>query len=77
MAGRDPSLELGIDIGTVDLVLQINSPRSIPSPCKRRRRSGHWRGAVLRRRLFVTTRDDFALSCAALVRAIRHGGSRC
>jgi ATP-dependent Lhr-like helicase len=66
------SLELGIDIGTVDLVIQINSPRSIAVALQRVGRSGHWRGAVPKGRLFVTTRDDL-LECAALVRAIRHG----
>src|SRR5215468_3408553 len=66
------SLELGIDIGTVDLVLQINSPRSIAVALQRVGRSGHWRGAVPKGRLFVTTRDDL-LECAALVRAIRQG----
>jgi ATP-dependent helicase Lhr and Lhr-like helicase len=66
------SLELGIDIGTVDLVIQVNSPRSIAVALQRVGRSGHWRGAVPKGRLFVTTRDDL-LECAALVRAIRHG----
>src|SRR5947209_6990895 len=66
------SLELGIDIGTVDLVIQISSPRAIAVALQRVGRSGHWRGAVPKGRLFVTTRDDL-LECAALVRAIRHG----
>lgn len=66
------SLELGIDIGTVDLVVQINSPRSIAVALQRVGRSGHWRGAVPKGRLFATTRDDL-LECAAVVRAIRHG----
>ena len=66
------SLELGIDIGTVDLVIQINSPRSIAVALQRVGRSGHWRGAVPKGRVFCTTRDDL-LECAALVRAIRHG----
>ena len=66
------SLELGIDIGTVDLVIQITSPRSIAVALQRVGRSGHWRGAVPKGRLFVTTRDDL-IECAALVRAIRHG----
>jgi ATP-dependent helicase Lhr and Lhr-like helicase len=66
------SLELGIDIGTVDLVVQINSPRSIAVTLQRVGRSGHWRGAVPKGRLFATTRDDL-LECAALVRAIRKG----
>jgi ATP-dependent helicase Lhr and Lhr-like helicase len=66
------SLELGIDVGTVDLVVQINSPRSIAVALQRVGRSGHWRGAVPKGRFFATTRDDL-LECAALVRAIRHG----
>jgi len=66
------SLELGIDIGTVDLVIQINSPRSIAVALQRVGRSGHWRGAVPKGRFFATTRDDL-LECASLVRAIRHG----
>jgi ATP-dependent Lhr-like helicase len=66
------SLELGIDVGTVDLVAQINSPRSIAVTLQRVGRSGHWRGAIPKGRLFATTRDDL-LECAALVRAIRQG----
>jgi ATP-dependent Lhr-like helicase len=66
------SLELGIDVGTVDLVVQINSPRAIAVTLQRVGRSGHWRGAVPKGRLFCTTRDDL-LECAALVRAIRQG----
>jgi ATP-dependent Lhr-like helicase len=66
------SLELGIDIGTVDLVAQINSPRAIAVALQRVGRSGHWRGAVPKGRLFVTTRDDLVEN-AALVRAIKHG----
>jgi ATP-dependent helicase Lhr and Lhr-like helicase len=66
------SLELGIDIGTVDLVVQINSPRAIAVALQRVGRSGHWRGAVPKGRFFATTRDDL-LECAALVRAIKQG----
>ena len=66
------SLELGIDVGTVDLVVQINSPRAIAVTLQRVGRSGHWRGAVPKGRLFATTRDDL-LECSALVRAIRQG----
>jgi ATP-dependent Lhr-like helicase len=66
------SLELGIDVGTVDLVVQINSPRAIAVTLQRVGRSGHWRGAVPKGRLIATTRDDL-LECAALVRAIRQG----
>ena len=66
------SLELGIDVGTVDLVCQISSPRSIAVALQRVGRSGHWRGAVPKGRFFVTTRDDLA-ECSVLVRAIRRG----
>ncbi|MEO5936253.1 MAG: DEAD/DEAH box helicase, partial [Terriglobales bacterium] len=66
------SLELGIDIGFVDLVCHINSPRSIGGALQRIGRSGHWRGAIPKGRLFVTTRDDL-IECAALVRAMRQG----
>ena len=64
------SLELGIDIGTVDLVCQIGTPRSISVALQRVGRAGHWRGAIPKGRLFATTRDDL-LECAALARAIR------
>jgi ATP-dependent helicase Lhr and Lhr-like helicase len=66
------SLELGIDIGSVDLVCHIGSTRSIAVALQRVGRSGHWRGAVPKGRLFATTRDEL-LECAALVQAIRHG----
>ena len=66
------SLELGIDIGNVDLVVQISSPRAIAVALQRVGRSGHWRGAIPKGRLFVTTRDDL-VECASLVRAIQQG----
>jgi ATP-dependent helicase Lhr and Lhr-like helicase len=66
------SLELGIDIGTVDLVCQINSPRSVAQALQRIGRAGHWRGAVPKGRIFAMTRDEL-VECAALVRAIRRG----
>lgn len=66
------SLELGIDVGTVDLVCQIGSPRSIAVCLQRVGRSGHWVGAVPKGRLFATTRDEL-IECAALIRAIRRG----
>jgi ATP-dependent Lhr-like helicase len=66
------SLELGIDIGTVDLVCQIGSPRSIAVGLQRVGRSGHWVGALPKGRIFVTTRDEL-VEGAALVRAIREG----
>lgn len=66
------SLELGIDIGTVDLACQIGSPRSIAIALQRIGRSGHWVGALPKGRIFATTRDEL-IECAALVRAIRRG----
>ncbi|HJT89348.1 MAG TPA: DEAD/DEAH box helicase [Bryobacteraceae bacterium] len=66
------SLELGIDIGTVDLVCQIGSPRSIAVALQRVGRSGHWVGALPKGRLFATTRDEL-IECAALIRAIHAG----
>jgi len=70
------SLELGIDIGTVDLVCQIGSPRSIAVALQRIGRSGHWVGARPHGRLFATTRDEL-IECAAVVRAIRSGVLDC
>ena len=64
------SLELGIDIGSVDLVCQIGSPRSIAVALQRVGRSGHWIGAKPQGHIFATTRDEL-IECAALVRAIR------
>ena len=66
------SLELGIDIGTVDLVCQIGSPRSIGVAWQRIGRSGHWHGAIPKGRIFATTRGEL-IECAALVRAMRCG----
>ncbi len=66
------SLELGIDIGSIDLVVQLGSPRSIAVALQRIGRSGHWVGAKPEGRFFPTTRDEL-LECAALVRAIRTG----
>jgi ATP-dependent helicase Lhr and Lhr-like helicase len=66
------SLELGIDIGSVDLVCQIGSPRSIAVALQRVGRAGHWRGAIPKGRIFATTRDEL-IECAALVRSIRTG----
>ena len=64
------SLELGIDIGTVDLVCQLGSPRAIATGLQRIGRAGHWIKAIPKGRLFALTRDEL-LECAALVRAIR------
>ncbi|HEX3436485.1 MAG TPA: DEAD/DEAH box helicase [Pseudacidobacterium sp.] len=66
------SLELGIDIGNVDLVCQINSPRAIAVAMQRVGRAGHWRGAIPKGRFFATTRDDL-IEQAATIRAMRAG----
>ncbi len=66
------SLELGIDIGSIDLVCQIGSTRLISLALQRIGRSGHWKGSIPKGRIFATTRDEL-LECAALVRAIRKG----
>ncbi len=66
------SLELGIDIGDIDLVCQINSTRAVAVAMQRVGRAGHWRGAIPKGRLFATTRDDL-LEQAALVKKMRAG----
>jgi ATP-dependent Lhr-like helicase len=66
------SLELGIDIGTVDLVCQVGSTRSISVAWQRVGRAGHWHGAIPKGRIFATTRDELVES-AALVRAMHAG----
>src|SRR5216110_3026185 len=62
------SLELGIDIGTVDLVCQIGSTRSIATLLQRVGRAGHHLQAIPKGRLFPLSRDEL-IECAALVRA--------
>ena len=66
------SLELGIDIGSVDLVCQIATPRSIATLLQRVGRSGHRLGAVPKGRIFPLSRDDL-VECTALLRAAREG----
>ena len=66
------SLELGIDIGDVDLVCQIGSPRSIASFLQRVGRSGHAVGGLPKGRLFPQSRDDL-VECAALLDCVRRG----
>lgn len=66
------SLELGIDIGPVDLACQIGSPRSMATFLQRVGRSGHSVGAVPKGRLFPTTRDQL-VECAALLAGVRAG----
>ena len=66
------SLELGIDVGYIDLVIQLGSSRSIATFLQRIGRSGHALGLVPKGRIFALTRDEL-LECMALVRAIRAG----
>ncbi|WP_263262785.1 DEAD/DEAH box helicase [Pseudomonas sp. RIT-PI-S] len=66
------SLELGIDIGEVELVCQIGSPRSIAAFLQRVGRSGHQVGGTPKGRLFATSRDDL-IECAALLDCVRRG----
>ncbi|WLI90780.1 DEAD/DEAH box helicase [Massilia sp. R2A-15] len=66
------SLELGIDIGDVDLVCQVGSPRNIASLLQRVGRSGHQVGGMPKGRLFPTSRDDL-IECAALLDCVRRG----
>jgi ATP-dependent Lhr-like helicase len=66
------SLELGIDIGDVDLVCQIGSPRSIASFLQRVGRSGHAVDGTPKGRLFPLSRDEL-VECAALLDSVRHG----
>jgi ATP-dependent Lhr-like helicase len=66
------SLELGLDIGYIDLVVQLGSPRSIATFLQRVGRSGHALGLVPKGRLFALTRDEL-IEAMALVRAIGAG----
>jgi ATP-dependent Lhr-like helicase len=66
------SLELGIDIGDVDLVCQLNSPRSISTFLQRAGRAGHSVDGTPKARLFPQSRDDL-VECAALLDAVRRG----
>ena len=66
------SLELGIDIGDVELVCQLGSPRSISAFLQRVGRAGHQVGGISKGRLFPSSRDDL-IECAALLDAVRRG----
>ncbi len=66
------SLELGIDVGHVDLVCHLGAPRSLAVLLQRVGRSGHWLGATPRGILFPGTRDEL-VQCAAAIRAVRAG----
>src|SRR5688572_32860647 len=62
------SLELGIDIGSVDLVIQVGSTRSIATLLQRVGRAGHHLGAIPKGRIFPLSRDEL-IECSALLRA--------
>jgi ATP-dependent Lhr-like helicase len=66
------SLELGIDIGHVDVVCHIGSPRNLAVLLQRVGRSGHWLGAIPKGIFYPLTRDDL-LQTVAAIRAVRHG----
>src|SRR6267142_2590666 len=66
------SLELGIDIGHVDLVCQISSPHRIATLLQRVGRSGHTVSGLPKGRLFPLTRDDL-IECAAMLRGVQDG----
>ncbi len=66
------SLELGIDIGDVDLVCQIGTTRSISTLLQRVGRSGHSSVGIPKGRLFPTSRDEL-IECIALLDAVRRG----
>lgn len=66
------SLELGIDVGYIDLVIQLGSPGSIAAFLQRIGRSGHSLGLIPRGRIFAMTRDEL-LEAMALIRAVKGG----
>jgi ATP-dependent Lhr-like helicase len=66
------SLELGIDIGHIDLVCQLGTPRSIATFLQRVGRAGHSLGLVPKGRLFALSREEL-IECLALTRAVRDG----
>lgn len=66
------SLELGLDVGYIDLVIQIGSPRSIATFLQRVGRSGHALGLTPKGRLFALTRDEL-MENMAVIRAVRAG----
>ena len=66
------SLELGIDIGSVDLVCQLGSTRSIATLLQRVGRAEHKRGGLPKGRIFPLSRDEL-VECVALLRCVRRG----
>ncbi|HEV2040379.1 MAG TPA: DEAD/DEAH box helicase, partial [Casimicrobiaceae bacterium] len=66
------SLELGIDIGDVELVCQLGSPRSISTFLQRAGRASHQVGGIPKARIFALSRDEL-VECTALLDAVRRG----
>lgn len=66
------SLELGIDIGSVDLVCQLGATRSIATFLQRVGRAGHRRGGLPKGRVFPLTRDEL-VDCVAILRCVKRG----
>ena len=66
------SLELGIDMGAVDLVVQVESPKSVARGLQRVGRAGHELGATSKGRIFPKFRADL-LECAVVAKAMREG----
>ncbi len=66
------SLELGIDMGAVDLVIQVESPKSVARGIQRIGRAGHELGAVSKGRIFPKFRSDL-LECAVVAKRMRSG----
>jgi ATP-dependent Lhr-like helicase len=66
------SLELGIDMGAVDLVIQVESPKSVTRGLQRIGRAGHGIGEVSKGRIFPKYRGDL-LECAVVARRMREG----
>src|SRR6266702_2989794 len=70
------SLELGIDIGAVDLVCQLGTTRSITTLLQRVGRAEHQRGGLPKGRIFPLSRDEL-VECAAMLRSVRNGELDC
>src|SRR5882724_5961887 len=66
------SLELGIDIGSINLVCQLGTTRSIATLLQRVGRAAHQRGGLLKGRIFPLSRDEL-IECAALLGCVRRG----
>lgn len=66
------SLELGIDIGEVDLCIQLGAPKTISAFVQRMGRSGHFIGGTPKGRIFPLTRDEL-VEAAALMRCVKRG----